>query len=190
MTITVDTCVWIALESERERQLICDLLNLCDRKCVQIYVSSRIMNFDSVKMDGPSRERLMIALKLHNVKIESAPFRFGGINENFGSRFGDGDFLSSATADKDELAFEDIFGKEPMQLPREELGAKVSNWIGDYDVLKQHYLNKRDIFVTLDTKVYFSEDKRRRAKEKLNLEIADPASAVAIIENMLNSHQG
>lgn len=178
MTVTIDTCVWISLKVERIKPIIYQILKCCAKKAVNIYVSNRFENYDSVEMDTITKKLIRETMKEYSVQKESAPFRLGSVNNSFGSRFGDRDFLVSIKETEKEEKFVSVFGLEPMKLSTKQTGKKISNWIGDYDALKQHYLKGRDLFITLDTKIYFSDEKRLIAKNKLNLIILDPVMAL------------
>jgi len=173
MCITIDSCLWIDLIDKKNSSRIKNLLNFCKDNKISIHSSSRVYNFDSVKMDLVQQKVLYEIINKYSVIIDSSPFRFGSVSSKLGSRFSNGDYLSSISHKEEEGQFEEVFGSDPIKLPKENTGARLSNWISDYDSLKQHYLNKRDVFVTNDKKIYFSEEKRILAKKKLKLIILD-----------------
>lgn len=88
-----------------------------------------------------------------------------------GSTFGTSDFLSDLNIDAREAEFISVVGCHPTKKNPAELGSKSSNQIGDYDALMQHYINDFGVFITYDTHLYFTHEKRLIYKEKLGLKL-------------------
>jgi len=186
MEITIDTSVWIDLIKKTANfDQIDKLLKLCNEKFIQIYISSRVINYDIVEMPDDQKEEFEKIITNYNILIDPAPFRLSSEKSKRGSRFGDKDFFISLATSEEEKKFIKVFGNDPIRFPEKEVGNRLSNWIGDYDSLKQHFLNKRTIYVTFDTKLYFSIQKRNEAKKELNIIITDPENAIKILKSML-----
>ena len=80
------------------------------------------------------------------------------------------------TRNPEEMAnFSKIVGKDPTNLPKSSIGNRLSNKIGDYDALRDHYADKREVFITLDTKDYLHITKRAIYFECLGLKIMSPS---------------
>lgn len=196
-SITIDACVWIRLidqyKSDRQKQKAMSsqkLIDLCRETGVTLYYSSRLWNYDVVAMSCASdHERLRELLNHYSAIEDPAGFRLGDLDDPVigkrGSLFGGIDTLSGADCDSGKLeAFRSVFGKDPIELHRSNTGKNLPNWIGDYDAVKNHYLNNRNIFVTIDENLpCFSSEKRKEAAEKLSLVICSPEEAIAFISS-------
>lgn len=200
-TITVDHCVLVKLidkdKSERQRlmaQASAELLDYCLANEIQIFMSSRVENWDAATMtDQADHDRLAVLVTKYKIKETSAGFRLGdlpvaqtGKSSLIGPRgtiFGGIDMLvDHPSACPKTQAFISVFGEDPIDRPASNTGRKLPNWIGDYDSLKGHYIAGYGIFVTLDTNVpCFDASSRERAFVELDLLIKSPEEALYLL---------
>jgi hypothetical protein len=80
--------------------------------------------------------------------------------------------------------------KEPTFLNKSQVGNRLSNKIADYDALFNHFVEGRDVFITLDKSDIFAPDKRLLFKEKLGIIILSPRDFVMthFLERHHNEH--
>ncbi|QXH77460.1 hypothetical protein [Pseudomonas salmasensis] len=86
-TITVDHCVLVKLidkdKSERQRlmaQASAELLDYCLANEIQIFMSSRVENWDAATMtDQADHDRLAALVTKYKIKETSAGFRLGDL---------------------------------------------------------------------------------------------------------------
>jgi hypothetical protein len=143
---------------------------------IQLFVSNRIFEPDTKGM----HEDQVAGLEqlLHKYKVK----RWGSVYRTGFSSLSGADLLSGAAIRRsiDEMnQFRMIVGPDPTSLRKEQVGSKLSNMIGDYDSLIDHYADRRDVFVTLDTKHYLHKNKREAYQVKLELLIQSPTEFVA-----------
>jgi hypothetical protein len=181
-SITLDTCVWITyLSNHLENKTVDKLFDLCKQKAIQIWSSSRVMNYDTTEQDENQIYEMKIIFNKLGVKIQGSYFRLADLNGKKGSSFNGDDFFCELNKSEKELKFISIVGDDPIKLPKDNVGNKLPNMIADYDALLHHFLSDIGIFVTYDKKGYFNIDKRNKYKDKLGLIIADPNQAIQII---------
>ncbi|EGQ7815785.1 TPA: hypothetical protein ACPJ1X_001660 [Vibrio alginolyticus] len=176
-SITVDTCVWVRLIDGKDEEEIFQLLEHCKKNKIQIYSSSRVFSFDTTKMDNEQKSNIRKLMDEYGVVLDQAEFRLnasllGSVHDET-PREGLGSIHTSLLEDK----FIGVFGPDPKTLNPRQTGKNLSNWIGDYDSLKHHYLNHRGLYVTYDTKIYMAQDMRDKAQNELDLTIVDPSIA-------------
>ncbi|EGR2426330.1 hypothetical protein FXE20_08675 [Vibrio cholerae] len=180
-SITIDTCVWINIINKRDDDDAILLLETCKKHRIKLYCSSRVFTSDTINMDDEQLISLKEIIGKYNVQLDQANFRIG--MSPLGSIFDKNEtetFGSIFKTDR-EVNFTKVFGEDPTTLPKRNIGKKISNWIGDYDSLKYHYLNFRDLYVTKDKKIYMNEKMRKIASKDLNLVILSPIEAIKII---------
>jgi hypothetical protein len=166
MSITIDTCTWIEILDTKDQEDVSDLLDFCVLKKIPIHSSTRVFNIDTVKMNKEQVSNLKEIFTNYNVIEDPAYLRLDVSPLDGVDYFG-------GKCDK-EKEFINVFGKDPVELDKSQTGKKLSNWIGDYDALKHHYINGREIFVTNDSKIYFSEESRSKALDQLGIIILSP----------------
>ncbi|MFT5259008.1 MAG: hypothetical protein ACI9J2_001980 [Saprospiraceae bacterium] len=138
-------------------------------------VSNRLFNPDSVKMQDSQREKIRRLLEEYNIEIMGNLFRLGV------SPLSGKDMMSGSSTDRTEQEineFKSIVGIDPTQLSSRSVGSKLSNKIGDYDSLYEHFCKKRDVFLTFDGKDYFHKNHRSNYQSKLDLMILHPEEYV------------
>jgi hypothetical protein len=171
LTVTVDTSTWIAWRDKRDSyDSVCKMLDWHKKRLLELWNTSRVIQ-DTAKMDAHQSALLTRVFKDYAIPMSSCPLRW-----NYSKWNGPDVFSGSAT---DHRPVEQIveFRKlipEPTALPKDQVGKKLWNKLGDYDALKDHYEKKRDVFVTLDKHDIFHSEKRPLYKKKLGLIILDP----------------
>lgn len=204
MSITVDHCVWVRLidrdKSEanvKAAQVVEELMDYCLENCIDVYLSTRIRNWDAVAMSNVAdRQRLEALILKYRACETSAGFRLGdapdplterpGLTGSRGSIFGGADMLADhpSMCPKTQ-AFQSVFGDDPIELHPDAMGRQLPNWIGDYDALKGHFMAGHEIFVTIDKKVpCFDPMSRQKALEVLGLQINSPEEALSCLKSM------
>jgi hypothetical protein len=146
-------------------------------KKIALYVSNRVFDHDTAKMDALQVKTLRELFEKYRVPVEGAVFR-----SSF-SRLSGKDLLSGGVSlrTQEEMArFVSIVGCDPAVLPPSSVGKRLSNKLGDYDSLRDHYASGRDVFITLDTKDYLSTQRRQRYVQELGLVVLDPSEFVAM----------
>ncbi len=190
-SVTVDTVVWIKyLGDYAEKPQIQDMLEVCRQRNIKIYTSSRAFNFDTTTKDPKQTEQMRNVISNLGALETPAPFILADQNDpkktgsvlgdrndtqKTGSMLGTTDFLSDLNIDEREAEFISVVGCHPTKKNPAELGSKASNHIGDYDALRQHYINDFGVFLTYDTHLYFTHEKRLIYKEKLGLIVMSPS---------------
>ncbi len=190
-SVTVDTVVWIKYFSNYdEKSEIQAMFEVCQQRNIKIYRSSRVSNFDTTTKDPTQTEHMRNAISFLGALETPAPFiladqddpkKTGSVlgdrndPQKPESMFGTSDFLSDLNIDEREVEFISIVGCHPTKKNPAELGSKLSNHIGDYDALMQHYLNDFGVFLTYDTHLYFTHEKRLIYQEKLGLKVMSPS---------------
>lgn len=177
-TATLDTGVLIlALDDKPGANDVREMLRWHREESLRLYVSNRVFEHDTRRMRAAQVEALHMLLTEFNVDIISATFRFGF------SYLSGGDNLSggpSMRTPKEMERFRKLVGKDPAE---EYPSSKtLSNKLGDYDSLKDHFASGRNFFVTVDTNHYLDVQRRARYAEQLGLLILSPSEFVA---NML-----
>lgn len=204
MSITVDHCVWVTLidkdKSESKMQAAQEseqLLDYCLKNEIDIYLSTRIRNWDAVAMsDVADHERLEALISKYQAHETSAGFRLGdapdpltgnsGLVGSRGSVFGSADMLvDHFSLCRKNQAFQSIFDIDPIDRHPNAMGSKLPNWIGDYDALKGHFMAGHGVFVTLDTGVpCFDSKSRQKALKLLELRINSPQEALTFLKSL------
>jgi len=167
-SITVDTGVWIELldkKSPEKSAIDAELLEECQARRVQVWASSRVLNPDSTKMRELQRVNLTNLLEEH---AQTAPsqFRFDI------SPFGGPDGFQGRVGER----FISVVGESPDG--RGQFGKKLHNHIGDYDALRDHFIQRRDLFVTWDNRGFLHTDRRQAYEEQLKLRVRSPEEAI------------
>ena len=182
-SITIDTCVWVKLIDKKNEEEIIQLLEHCQKNEIQIYSSSRVFSCDTKKMDAEQNSHIKKLMDEYGVILDQAEFRIGMSPLTSVHSKKPGEFTRSIHKSALEKKFIDIFGKDPTELDPRQTGKKRSNWIGDYDSLKHHYLKGRGLYVTYDTKIYMAQDQRVKAKNELGLIIVSPRIALEQLQS-------
>ncbi|MEZ9633000.1 hypothetical protein AB4370_07880 [Vibrio cyclitrophicus] len=177
-SITIDTCVWVKLIDGKNEEEILQLLEHCKKNEIPIYASSRVFSYDTTKMDDKQNSNIRKLMDKYRVVLDQAKFRLGASSLSSVHNETPGEGLSNVHKSSLENKFIDVFGTDPTELNRRTTGKKLSNWIGDYDSLKHHYLNGRGLYVTYDTKIYMAQDMRDKAQNELGLAIVAPSIAL------------
>jgi len=168
--VTMDTGVLInILDAKPGAQDVQELLRWHKEGKIEIYVSNRVFEHDTRKMLQAQVQELQTLLKEYNISIEGAPFRL-----NF-SLLSSRDLLSggpSIRTPEEMKKFINLVGKDPSG--QFASSKTLSNKLGDYDSLKDHFASGRDVFLTLDKKHYLDVHKRKRYEEQLGLVILSP----------------
>jgi|SRR5271157_1097619 len=176
LLVTIDTCVWIEfIDNNTRAQEVAQILEWHVQGLIQVVVSNRV--FDPDVQSAENRRALTKLFSQHRIQIVPSAFRWGF------SRLSCGDVLNGLATLRSgsELEkFAKLVGREPATLPKQNIGAKLSNKIGDYDSLRDHYRSGRDVFVTLDRRDYFAVSKREKYKRELGLIVQDPSEFIAL----------
>ncbi|WP_230432154.1 hypothetical protein [Plesiomonas shigelloides] len=183
-SITVDTCVWNKyIDGKPEKVEIQKMFDVCLREGVEIHASSRVFSFDTTTQNAIQTESIKNLMDQLGAKVTPAPFIFGSIHDpkNTGSAFGREDFFGSCFTSEAEDKFIEFVGQHPSKLNPAQLGKKASNHIGDYDALERHFINNYGAFITYDTHLYFTLEKREVYKKELNLFILSPSEFISLI---------
>lgn len=141
---------------------------------VEIYVSNRVFEHDTSKMRVAQVEKLRDLLEEFYINIQGASFRL-----NF-SLLSGGDLLDGGLCQRtwEEMArFTVLVGMDPAEEYR--ASKTLSNKLGDYDSLLDHFASRRDVFITLDGKHYLDVNRRQRYAEQLGLIIQSPTEFLA-----------
>jgi len=176
LTVTVDTSTWIAWLDKRDSYKSVDkMLDWHKNKLLELWNTSRVVQ-DTSGMDSDQLDVLQRLFKDYGIGMSACPLRW-----NYSRWNGPDVFPGPAT---DYRPIEQIieFRKlipEPTSLPKNQIGNKLWNKLGDYDALKDHYEKNRDIFVALDRHDIFHVNKRPLYRQKLGLIILDPKEFVA-----------
>ena len=151
---------WVLLQWHRDGRL-------------ELHVSNRVFEHDTRRMDSAQVDALRALLGEFDVAIKGAAFR-----SDF-SLLSGGDFLSggpSVRTSEEMARFTKLVGKDPAE---EYASSKsLSNKLGDYDALKEHFASGRNVFITTDKKHYLDVNRRPRYAEQLGLVILTPAEFV------------
>ena len=173
VTVTLDTGLMLSLlDRTREATAVEKILQWHLEGKVRAYVSNRIFDPDTCDMRDEQRKEMRMIIEKYDIEIIGSGFRLGF------SRLDGLDKLSGGftTRSPEEMAnFSKIVGKDPTNLPKSSIGNRLPNKIGDYDALRDHYADKREVFITLDTKDYLHITKRAIYFECLGLKIMSPS---------------
>lgn len=171
LRVTLDTCLLITfLDKKQGANLVDTILKLHLGKKIKVFVSNRIFEPDTVE-NKHRQEQFEKLLRDFQIEVEGSIFRFDL------SSYDGGDVLSggpSLRSEEEIELFTKIVGSDPTFLHKDSLGKRLSNKLGDYDALMDHYCSKRDVFITLDTKDYLHKNKRSIYEDKLGLIIKSP----------------
>jgi hypothetical protein len=151
------------------------MLDWHKNKLFELWNTSRVVQ-DSAGMDSGQSANLQRLFKDYAIRMSSCPLRW-----NY-SRWNGPDVFPGPATEHRPLQQIIEFRKlipEPTSLPKDQIGNRLSNKLGDYDALKDHYEKNRDVFVTLDRHDIFHVNKRPLYKQKLGLIILDPREFVA-----------
>jgi DUF2934 family protein len=174
--LTVDTSVWLNwLDKKPGSEHVERILTWHSIGLVKVVGSNRIIDPDTWKMDLIQQEQLENEFKRRNIeKIGSSAragiSRVGGLDVL-------GGYPSERTAEEMK-SFRKIVGQDPASLPKETVGKTIYRKIGDYDALYDHFISKRDIFITRDNKDYSHKTKRDTYWNTLGLTIQSPQEFV------------
>lgn len=170
--LTLDTGLLIAAIDQKPG--FEDVLKICQwhsDKRVEAFVSSRLFHPDSVKMEPSQREEIRNFLHRFGIQIQGNVCRWNVSPLSGSDKLGG----VGTTRSKEELQiFRSVVGDDPMQLPQSAIGNRLSNKIGDYDSLFEHFCAKGDVFLTLDKRDYFHRAKLQEYRDKLGLVIMGP----------------
>jgi hypothetical protein len=143
---------------------------------LEAFVSNRVFEPDTVRMHPEQVDQLRRTLRDYGIRVVGAVFR-----STFSTLSGK-DLLSGGRRRRsvDQMArFTELVGREPVSLHPSAVGRKLPNKIGDYDSLREHYANMRDVFIPSETHDYFHVAKRPTYERALGLCILRPAEFVA-----------
>lgn len=171
--ITLDTCVLLDILDHGPASPYFGILEWHAAGKIEVTVSNRVFDPDTWKMSEAQQEQLGKLLADHKIDIGAAPFRLDI------SRLGGGDVLRGPYTKRspDEvMRFRQIVGMGPSAVPPSK---KLRNEIGDYDALDCHFMEARDVFVTLDKRGYFAKAKRQTYERELGLIIQSPEEFIA-----------
>lgn len=173
ITVTVDTSVLLDILDHGSNSSFHKLLQWHDSGKIEIAVSNRVIDPDTWRMGEKQQSELNKLLERHGINICSAPFRWNI------SKLGGRDVLSGPQSNRspeDVVKFRKIVGPDPaVGTP----SRKLSNRIGDYDALQQHFMKKRDVFLTLDRRGYFAKQMRETYVRELGLIVQSPEEFIA-----------
>ena len=169
-TVTLDTvCLLKVLDNSPESEALFEILSWHKLEKIKLYVSNRIFDHDTSKMRAEQIEDLNRLIESYKITVEGSVFR-----SSFSMSDGR-DLLSggpSLRTSKEIHNFKKLVGEDPaIKYP---LNATLSNKLGDYDSLKDHFCAKRDVFVTLDKKHYLATEMRPKYAQQLGLIILSP----------------
>jgi hypothetical protein len=139
------------------------------------HVSNRVFEHDTERMDECQVDQVKVVLEEHGIPINGSSFRLdfsliGGLDVLDGP-------VTERTPEEIEK-FQLIVGPDPSSLPPSAVGSRMPNKLGDYDSLFDHWLNRRDYFITLDGKDYLHVNKRQGYRDELNLLVVSPEEYV------------
>jgi hypothetical protein len=174
-SVTLDTSVLLDILDHGPNSRFCKIMEQHDLGTIDVAISNRVNDPDTWKMRPGQREALRRLIADHKVTVCSAPFRLDI------SKLGGRDVLQGAGRKRspgEVENFKRLVGNGPDTDSRSK---KLKNQIGDYDALECHFLANRDVFVTLDKRGYFSQERRDRYKRELGLIIQSPEEFVAAL---------
>lgn len=188
ITATIDTnCLILVIDRKSGYENIEKILNWHRIGKIIIYISNRVFEPDIIKMDFIQQE--MISKLLIDYRIDVK----GSICRHDISKLDGGDLLDGGFTrrnNEEMKKFRSIVGNDPTLLQKRKIGGKLSNKIGDYDSLLDHFCRENDVFITLDTKDIFHNDRRKKYEEELNLVIKSPEEFIFIIEKNIYEDDG
>lgn len=170
--ITIDTGVLITLIDAKDRDgHATKILEWVKQGRVQAFVSNRILEPDAKAMRTEGQKALRDFIHENRLRILGSVARFGV------SSLDGHDLLGGGRTDRtptELLRFKVVVGQNPTHFPSGHFGKNLSNHIGDYDALFDHYCDKSDYFITLDSKGYLHRDKRLDYQQELGLNVVSP----------------
>ena len=177
LTVTLDTGLLLALiDGKPTAEHVKTILRWHVNGKIHACVSNRIFDPDTSRMRADQVTELSNILNSNGIPVIGSVARFGI------SRLDGLDLLSGGptTRSREEMdEFSKIVGKDPSSLSSFCVGTRISNKIGDYDALRDHFASNRAIFITLDGKDYLHTDKRVTYWNQLHLKIMSPSEFVA-----------
>ncbi|MGP8281386.1 MAG: hypothetical protein ACLQT6_01575 [Desulfomonilaceae bacterium] len=181
LKVTVDTGPWLDLIDERgdEYEYILKMLEWHKQGFIELFATSRILQ-DTAKKGSPRYNQLRTILDdVNNITISPCYDRW-----NYSMWNGPDVVLGSVTDYRtvEEIALFRQLISEPTTLNKSQVGNRLSNKIGDYNTLFNHFEKGRDVLITLDKRDLFAPDKRLLYKERLGIVILSPRDFVECYE--------
>ena len=181
--VTVDTGPWLDVVDELgdQYEYILKILEWHKQESIELFATSRILQ-DTAKKGTPRYRQLRTILNdINNITISPCYDRW-----NFSTWNGPDVVLGSVTVHRtvEEIALFRQLIKDPTTLNKSQVGNRLSNKIGDYDTLFNHFEKGRDVFITLDKRDIFAPDKRRLYKDRLGIIILSPRDFVECFESL------
>jgi hypothetical protein len=185
MKLTVDTGLLIQLiDNKLGADDVRKIFDLHEKGAVQLYVSNRIFEHDTTKMSEPQLAQIKDLIQHAKVIVDGAVFRSGF------SLLSGGDLLSGGVSHRSQKELEKfgkLVGKDPVG---EYLASStISNKLGDYDALRDHFTSGRNIFLTADEKHYFATAQRQKYRKELGLIIQSPAEFLDEFGNLQDAQK-
>ena len=175
LTVTVDTSVWIAwINRQVGFDDVSKLLEWHKKNFLELWNTSRVLQ-DTAGMDTKQSESLQALFEEYGIQLSPCPARY-----NY-SVWNGPDIYAGSSIEKRSAEEIIKFRKmipEPTSLSKDQIGNKLSNKLGDYDALKNHYEKNRDVFLTRDKRDIFHKNKRPLYRAELGLIILDPADFI------------
>ncbi len=176
ISVTVDHNVWIDwLDQKRSHEYVNKIVEWHKQKRLELWAVSRGEQDAKAHKSKDQWDHLLRRFKENNISVSACPARL-----SFSARFGGPDVLSGLKSLRTTEELEEFYKlvPNPIALNQAQIGDKMSNKLGDYDCLTNHFSQKRDVFLTLEKRDIFLVRKRDLYKDKLGLIILSPQEFV------------
>lgn len=161
--VTLDTGSFlVVLDSKPEAQIVLEILSWHKSKKIEVYVSNRIFDHDTTRMREDQVDSLSNLIESHKISVEGPVFRSSFSISDGRDLLSGGPSLSTP---EEIRHFKKLVGVDPAV--QHHSSSTLSNKLGDYDSLKDHYCAKRDVFVTMDKKHYLAAEMRPKYAQQL-----------------------